>query len=329
MEAGGHSAMDRLSASGKARQQQGWEEWPMKWFKHETDSIRSEKQTRLINEFGFAGYGRFWRIMEIVAERMDESDRCHAELPEKEWHRLLIMKRSSFNRYLVFIKSIFDNWQITTDSQTRLIRIKIPNLLKKRDNYTKNLQATNKNLANRSRGRKDVDVEEEVKTLSPQGGDGPLAQGYINSKTENPSPPTEQTKKIHSSVQQKLSSNVNVSVDTKRKKDSSIALEAWVAAFMEKHGYKPMTNPARDHTILKRLVEYNSLDVVLRKIPHHIALNNYQSIPGFESCFNSLGLKPAEKKSKTRMNLDKLKVIKQKLIEKEMKDERRRIQQRA
>ena len=60
----------------------------MKWFKHETDAIHSEKLTRLINEFGFEGYGRFWRIMEIVAERMDVSDRCHAELPEKEWLRL-------------------------------------------------------------------------------------------------------------------------------------------------------------------------------------------------------------------------------------------------
>ena len=46
----------------------------MKWFKHETDVIHSEKMAKLIEEFGFEGYGRYWRIMEIIAERMDETD---------------------------------------------------------------------------------------------------------------------------------------------------------------------------------------------------------------------------------------------------------------
>ena len=143
----------------------------MKWFKHETDAIHSEKLTRLLNEFGFEGYGRFWRIMEIVAERMNESERCHVELPKKEWLRLLSIKRPLFHRYLAVIQSLFDNWRITTDNQTLLIRIEIPNLLEKRDNYTKNLQATNKKLANRSRSRKEQNkgsVFEGGKRLTPK-----------------------------------------------------------------------------------------------------------------------------------------------------------------
>ena len=127
----------------------------MKWFKHETDSIHSEKLTRLKNEFGFEGYGRYWRIMELVAERMDGSNRCHIELPEKEWLRLLSIRRQSFNYYLTVIRLLFDSWRITTDNETQLIRIEIPNLLGKRDNYTSDLQASSKKLPNRSRSRKE------------------------------------------------------------------------------------------------------------------------------------------------------------------------------
>ena len=136
----------------------------MKWFKHEVDAIHSEKLTRLKSEFGFEGYGRYWRIMEIVAERMDGSNRCHAELPEKEWLNLLSIRRPLFDRYLVVIGLLFDSWRITSDKEKLLIRIEIPNLLDKRDNYTTNLQATNKKLANRSRSRK----EEYIETVSQE-----------------------------------------------------------------------------------------------------------------------------------------------------------------
>ena len=134
----------------------------MKWFKHEVDAIQSEKLARLKNEFGFEGYGRYWRILELVAERMDGSNRCHIELPEKEWLRLLSIRRPSFNRYLVVIGLLFDSWRITTDKETLLIRIEIPNLLGKRDNYTSDLQASSKKLPNRSR------KEEEKDSLSQE-----------------------------------------------------------------------------------------------------------------------------------------------------------------
>jgi hypothetical protein len=134
----------------------------MKWFKHEVDAIHSEKLTRLKNEFGFEGYGRYWRIMELVAERMNGSNRCHIELPEKEWLRLLSIRRPLFNRYLVDIGLLFDSWRITRDNETLLIRIEIPNLLGKRDNYTSDLQASSKKLPNRSR-------KEEYKESLSQG----------------------------------------------------------------------------------------------------------------------------------------------------------------
>ena len=59
---------------------------------------------------------------------------------------------------------LFDSWRITTDNETQLIRIEIPNLLGKRDNYTSDLQASSKKLPNRSRSRK----EEERDTFSQE-----------------------------------------------------------------------------------------------------------------------------------------------------------------
>jgi hypothetical protein len=227
----------------------------MKWFKHETDAICSEKIARLISEFGFEGYGRFWRIMEVVAERMDKSDRCHVELPEKEWLRLLSIRRPLFDRYLATISSLFDNWRITTDTQTQLIRIEISNLLKKRDNYTTNLQPTNKKLANRSRSRKEV---EEEKDMSPQ---------------TQVDPPLIKPK------------------DSSREPSDTVKAEmAWIAEYENQIGEIPNMSPAKDRTILKTLIKTHGLDKVLAKIAIHISGKKLLSIGGFQTLYNDLGL---------------------------------------
>ncbi len=222
--------------------------------------MHSEKLTRLINEYGIGGYGRFWRIMEIVAERMDESDRCHIELPKKEWLRLLSIRRPLFDRYLDTISSIFDNWQITTDNDKQLIRIEIPNLLGKRDNYTTNLQAKNKKLANRSRSRKEVEVE---KDMSPQIQGDPLPIKFKDSSRE-PS-------------------------------DTAKAETTWIAEYKDQIGETPNMSPAKDRTILKILIKTHGLDKVLGKIPIHISGRKLLSIGGFQTLFNDLGLTQIKK----------------------------------
>lgn len=132
----------------------------MKWFRHETDAIHSEKLALLISKFGFEGYGRYWRIMELVAERMDETGKCYLELPEKDWLRYLSVRRPLLHRYLVVICQLFDIKQVTTGL---LIRIEIPNLLKKRDYAT---------LKKRQRGTMsplEVEVEVEVESKVHKG----------------------------------------------------------------------------------------------------------------------------------------------------------------
>ena len=129
----------------------------MKWFKHETDAKDSEKLKAIIDEFGFEGYGRWFRIMEIIAEKMDESTRCHYEQSEWEWCCNLKAKRKQLT---CFLKATEKQMLCKVERNGKQLRIEIPNLLKKRDNYSKNLQVTDK-----KKGIKfplEVDVEVEV-----------------------------------------------------------------------------------------------------------------------------------------------------------------------
>ena len=116
----------------------------MKWFKHETDSMDSEKMKMIIYEFGFEGYGWFWRIMEIIAKQMDETGRCHYDQPVSEWCGNLKVKQRKLRKFLE-LRTLQSITKVVY-SENKL-RIEIPNLLKKRDNYTKHLQvADNKNV---------------------------------------------------------------------------------------------------------------------------------------------------------------------------------------
>ena len=118
----------------------------MKWFKHETDSVHSEKLNLLIENFGFEGYGRYWRLLETVAERMDSSNRCHAEYTVARWCEILKVKRKVLETFLKHLGNVFG---IKAEQKENVLKITIPKLLKKRDNYTKNLKASCKELPNK------------------------------------------------------------------------------------------------------------------------------------------------------------------------------------
>lgn len=105
----------------------------MKWFKHLADCPSSESLSRLLAAEGFAGYGRWWRILEIVASRMDASDRCHVEYSVGQWCSLLGLKQKKLISFL----ELTENELKTNVKRTgNIIRIEIPNLLKIRDEYS-------------------------------------------------------------------------------------------------------------------------------------------------------------------------------------------------
>ena len=43
----------------------------MKWFKHYTDASNNDAINRLEQEFGYEGYGVYWKIVELCAAKYD------------------------------------------------------------------------------------------------------------------------------------------------------------------------------------------------------------------------------------------------------------------
>ena len=115
----------------------------------------SEGTEALIAQEGFAGYGRWFRLLEIVAFKMDESDRCWVEYPAQKWCSLLGLKQKKLFSFLELTKNELKTKVVCYENK---IRIEIPNLLKKRDKYTKDLQKKGKQLTPKKK-IEEVDVE--------------------------------------------------------------------------------------------------------------------------------------------------------------------------
>ena len=127
----------------------------MRWFKHDSDAFTSEGVEALIAEFGFSGYGRWNRLLEIVAFKMDETDRCYVEYPIQKWCSLLGLKQKQL---ISFLKATEKQLKTKVKLNEKQLRIEIPNLLKKRDKYTRDLQKKGQLLTTT-----DIDIDKDIK----------------------------------------------------------------------------------------------------------------------------------------------------------------------
>lgn len=146
----------------------------MKWFKHESNASESEFIAALEAEFGLEGYARWWKMCEKIADRMDQTDKCYAEYPIEKWMTFLSQKRlKKFMEFLNYCANYSGNSdeiptknpKLIYEINGKILRIKIPKMLKLRDNHTKNLQVVNKSddklIAPKNKD-KDIDIEEEI-----------------------------------------------------------------------------------------------------------------------------------------------------------------------
>jgi hypothetical protein len=125
----------------------------MKWFKHFTDARCSESLAKLQKEFGWSGIGRWWRLVEMVAEKMDKTDRHEIEYPISYFSSELgFANKKQTSTYL---KAIAKLRLSEVEARGDLVRCSIKNLLYLRDNYTKDLVVTTKRLPS-------IEVEVEV-----------------------------------------------------------------------------------------------------------------------------------------------------------------------
>ena len=143
----------------------------MKWFKHMSDASHDEAISQMEAKYGLEGYARWWKILEKIAQQMDDTDKCSATYPMSIWCGYLTVRRPLLARYLVDIQWL---GLINHVTDGPLLTIEVPNLLKIRDNTTANLQAKKRSLAS-----KEVEVEVDKEVEQKERGKG-----------VSPSPPT-------------------------------------------------------------------------------------------------------------------------------------------
>ena len=114
----------------------------------------------LESEFGWEGYGRWWKLLEIIAKQMDETGRCHAEYSWVDWQRFLKGKRNKLDSFLVHCQN---KRKINLEQNGNVLRIICPKLLEMRDNHSRNLQV---HLQATCKQDLDLDIEEESKKES-------------------------------------------------------------------------------------------------------------------------------------------------------------------
>jgi hypothetical protein len=108
----------------------------VKWFKHDTDGHRSEGLLFIKEKYGREWVCRWFEILEMVAEKMDETDRCHLELPVSEWCKRLDCTAKKLSS---FLEDGVKTLSLAYEQRTETLVIIIPNLLKKRDKYSSDM----------------------------------------------------------------------------------------------------------------------------------------------------------------------------------------------
>lgn len=131
----------------------------MKWFKHYADASDDEFIEGVEDRFGWEGYGRWWKLLETVAKQMDETGKCSVSYSWNKWQTKLKGKRNKLKTYLEHLEN---EQKIKTKQTGNVLEIEIPNLLKLRDNYSKNLQASKQVSSPKDcKQEVEVDVEED------------------------------------------------------------------------------------------------------------------------------------------------------------------------
>ncbi len=111
----------------------------MKWFKHMANaSSEGEFIAELEDEFGLEGYARYFKLLEAVALKMDETDNCSASYPWSKWQTILKGKR---NKLETFLEHLENKRQINLKRNGNILEIEMPKLLELRDEYSRKIRS--------------------------------------------------------------------------------------------------------------------------------------------------------------------------------------------
>ena len=131
----------------------------MKWFKHYSDASDDSFIEELADTFGWEGYGRWWKLLEIIAANMEKNDQPYAEHSWVKWQSFLKGKRNKLETFLVHCQN---KGKLKLEQNGNILKIICPKLLELRDNHSRNLQVADKLLAPKTKS-KDLEEDKEKK----------------------------------------------------------------------------------------------------------------------------------------------------------------------
>lgn len=132
----------------------------MKWFKHTSTARNDERIARLEDKAGLEAYGFYFKMLEIVAEVIDATDRHEVTYSLSRWGR---QANISTKKFVFLSQCCADVGLMLVQRCNDDMTVKIPNLLKYRDNHTKNLQVTSKQELEEDKDKdKDKELSESV-----------------------------------------------------------------------------------------------------------------------------------------------------------------------
>lgn len=107
----------------------------MRWFKHLTTANRDEKLMQLIDELGWEGYGLYFFVLELIAERCTpENNQTFLKFSVKSWRRITNFSPKRFKNFLEICQKI---GIFSVKFEDDFITVDCPNILKYRDEWTK------------------------------------------------------------------------------------------------------------------------------------------------------------------------------------------------
>lgn len=121
----------------------------MRWFKHMTDAHDDEFMDALRTEFGLAGYGFWWLLLEKIAKAMDKSDKNFAQYSVRFWQNLFQVSPKRFWSMLRFCE---EHGKIDTVKDGKALTIFCPKLLDYRDEYSRKKRRENESSDPPGRG---------------------------------------------------------------------------------------------------------------------------------------------------------------------------------
>lgn len=154
----------------------------MKWFKHASDASDDSFIEGLEEKFGWEGYGRWWKLLEIIAREMEKNDLPFAEHTWVKWQSLLKGKRKNIELFLAHCVAqnkliISGSFSLQTGNKLETnsvvadcdrkqtenkLKITCNKLLDLRDNHTKKFPVTFQELPPKTK----IEEKESKKELS-------------------------------------------------------------------------------------------------------------------------------------------------------------------